>query len=214
MRKWIAHRGNNNHGYAENTKEALLAALDTDYISGIELDIRKTEDNELVIIHNPTITWNSNGIGIVKYMTLAELKEYNFGTEKNPSKICTLDELLKSTTSSKKILIEIKVDDCSDLVFETIKKYPHLNLYICSFDVKVVSTFKKEHPEYPVGLIMGKYINHNIDTSIFDFIVTQDLEQEHKEVFIWGSHAKSKLESLDPKKSIITDKAYQLYQIK
>ncbi len=214
MRNWIAHRGNNNHGYAENTKEALLTALQTDYIAGIELDVRKTEDNQLVIIHDPFISRNSDGIGIVKYMTLKELKTFNFGTKKNPSKICTLDELLKQIHSDKKIIIEIKANDCSNLVYETIRKYPYLNIYICSFDVPLINAFKKAYPKYPVGCIMGKYINHNVNTKVYDFIVTQNIEQKHKEVYIWGKHSKAKLQSLDSNISVITDNAYQLYQLK
>ena len=46
MKNLIAHRGNNNHGFQENTKEALLESLHTDYIAGVELDIRKTKDNQ------------------------------------------------------------------------------------------------------------------------------------------------------------------------
>lgn len=208
MRKWIAHRGNNNHGYAENTKEALLSALATDYIAGIEFDIRKTKDNQLVIIHNPTIAWTSDGNGIVKYMTLKELEQYNFGNSKHPSKICTLDDLLKEIHNQKIIMIEAKENDIGDLLYHTIQNYPNLNLYICSFDYDFVTSFKKQHPEYKVGLIMGDMINHNKNTKSLDFISTKDIHKKtNQEIFYWGIHKKT-LEQVDSNATIVTDTAY------
>ncbi len=209
MKKLIAHRGNNNHGYQENTKEALLLALQEDYIAGVELDIRKTKDNQLVIIHNATISWTSNGVGIVKYMTLEELKHYNFGNSQYPSHISTLDEFLNRVDTHKIILIEIKVTDCSDILYETLKKYSNLNIYICSFYERILEEFKAKYPQYPVGIIMGNFINHNVNTSHYDFIVTQNLKQHHNNIFIWGKHSKEVLQALDDSKWIITDQAYQ-----
>ncbi len=208
MRKWIAHRGNNNHGFCENTKEALLTSLETEYIAGVELDIRKTKDNQLVIIHNPTISLTSDGSGIVKYMTLKELEQYNFGNSKHYQKICTLDVFLKEVKSKKIIMIEVKDSSISDLLFQTIQKYSNLNLYISSFDDQFLKQFKKKYPKYKVGLIMGEMINHNKDISSFDFLVTKDIHQkESKEIFLWGVHQKD-LKEVDSSTYIITDKAY------
>lgn len=208
MRKWIAHRGNNNHGFNENTKEALLASLRTDYIAGVELDVRKTKDNQLVIIHNPTISWTSNGTGIVKYMTLKELEQYNFGNEQHKQKICTLNDFLKEVKTNKIIMIEVKDSSITDLLFQVIQNYPNLNLYISSFDDIFLKQFKEKHPKYKVGLIMGEMINHNKDISQFDFIVTKDIHlKKAKEIFLWGM-SKKELKELEENVLIVTDKAY------
>ena len=45
----IAHRENNNHKYKENSKEAFINCFNTEYIDGIELDIRLTKDNIIVV---------------------------------------------------------------------------------------------------------------------------------------------------------------------
>ncbi len=208
MRKWIAHRGNNNHGYQENTKEALLAALKTEYIAGVELDIRKTKDDQLIIIHNPTISWTSDGTGIVKYMTLKELEQYNFGTKIKHQSICTLTAFLKEVNTNKIIMIEVKDSSISELLFQVIQGYSHLNLYISSFDELFLNQFKKQHPEYKVGLIMGEMINHNKEISGYDFIVTKDIHfQKSKEIFLWGLHQHD-IQNTDANALIITDKAY------
>ena len=51
----IAHRGNDNHKYLENTKEAVIYCLNKEYIDGIEIDIRVTKDKEFVLSHNMLI---------------------------------------------------------------------------------------------------------------------------------------------------------------
>lgn len=214
MRKWIAHRGNNNHGYKENTKEALLTALETDYIAGVELDIRKTKDNQLVIIHNPTIAWTSDGTGIVKYMKLKELEQYNFGTKTKTSKISTLDGFLKKVKNDKIILIEAKENDIATLLWQTIVQYPKLNIWICSFDYEFVTQFKKEHPECKVGLITGEFINHNKDTSKLDFISTKDTHTKTNQLtLIWGITKKEQVETIDSNTPIVTDCAYLLKDV-
>ncbi|MEG2322347.1 MAG: glycerophosphodiester phosphodiesterase family protein, partial [Bacilli bacterium] len=97
--KIISHRGSNVSIYKPNTKEALLEALQDDYIDGIEFDVRITKDKKIVIIHDLLINFISNGKGIVKKMKLNKLLKYNFGTNKLKQKICTLDELLKKIKS-------------------------------------------------------------------------------------------------------------------
>ena len=71
---FIAHRGNDNHKYLENTKEAVIYCLTKDYIDGIEIDIRVTKDKEFVVIHNMLMDKVSNGTEFVKDKTL---KVYN-----------------------------------------------------------------------------------------------------------------------------------------
>ena len=70
----IAHRGNNNHQYPENSLDAILSSLNEEYIKGVEFDVRMTKDKKVVVIHDFTINRTSNGHGIVKKMTLRELK--------------------------------------------------------------------------------------------------------------------------------------------
>jgi len=73
-----AHRGA--RGYApENTMAAFVKALDLK-ADGIELDVQATRDGEVVICHDHTIDRTSNGTGLLHNFTLAELKEFDFGS--------------------------------------------------------------------------------------------------------------------------------------
>lgn len=68
----FAHRGAS--AYApENTLEAfaLAAKMGAD---GVELDVRLSRDGELMVIHDEEIVRVSNGLGLVRNMTCAELK--------------------------------------------------------------------------------------------------------------------------------------------
>ena len=71
-----AHRGAS--GYMpENTMPAFEKAIEMGAY-GIELDIHKTKDGQLVVIHDEKIDRTSNGKGYVRDYTLEELRRYNY----------------------------------------------------------------------------------------------------------------------------------------
>ena len=72
-----SHRGESKYA-PENTMSAFFLAylLNSD---GIECDIRRSKDGQLVIIHDKTINRTSNGRGRVDNYTIDELRKYNFG---------------------------------------------------------------------------------------------------------------------------------------
>jgi glycerophosphoryl diester phosphodiesterase len=63
---------------------------------GLECDVRLTSDHHLVCIHDRTIDRTSNGTGIVSEMSLAQLRDYDFGSwhSGTPASVLTLEELL------------------------------------------------------------------------------------------------------------------------
>ena len=167
----IAHRGNNNHDYSENTLEAILASINKEYVDGVEFDIRLTKDNKLVVIHDYLINEVSDGVGIVHEMTLQEIKKYNFGTKEKPSKIATLEDVLKNVTNGKKLLIEIKEESndflkLGEVLDSVLKKYPNRNILLCSFNYKLCKYLKKNY-NYKIGLLIG--IKLNVDKFYNDF---------------------------------------------
>lgn len=91
-----AHRGA--CAYApENTLEAFELAV-RQQADGVELDIQRTRDGELVVVHDETIDRVSNGQGYVKDYTLKELKKLRFNRthpEFTDARIPTLKEVLK-----------------------------------------------------------------------------------------------------------------------
>ncbi len=206
----ISHRGSNVSNYRPNTKQALLTALNLDFIAGIEFDVRITKDKKIVIIHDPIINLVSNGSGLVKKLKYKKLLKYNFGTKENPSTICTLEELLDNINSNKKILIELKEESDDfvnfvDKVYHIIKKY-QLNIYITSFNYKLIKYFSTKY--HNCGLIIGYGINTKRLYNHFNFnILTYKYRKIYnkKETFLWAiNEKKDDLEDYN----IITDNPY------
>lgn len=97
----IAHRGASGD-YPENTAAAIEAAIEQG-APWIEFDLRLSADQELVVIHDPTVDRTSNGFGRVDQLSLAELKTYDFG---NGERILTLSELLDLVAGRANLNVE------------------------------------------------------------------------------------------------------------
>ncbi|MHA8050821.1 glycerophosphodiester phosphodiesterase [Aquirufa sp. ROCK-SH2] len=126
-----AHRGNS--GLApENTLATFQKVLElgVDYI---EIDVRTSADNQLVILHDGTLNRTSNGIGPIALLTLAEIKNLraNKGWEQAfpEEKIPTLEETAQLISNwnknhSKKTYIYV---DCKQVaatpLVEMLQKY-------------------------------------------------------------------------------------------
>lgn len=170
--KFIAHRGNNNHGFKENSKDAFISCFDTSYIDGVELDVRLTRDNVVVVSHS-------------NFFNGRLISETDFN---NISEINSLDYVLEFLSDKKKIFIDVKGNQVMiDLLGEVIKKYDY-DFYICSFNYGFVSLFKKKYLSYKVGLIIGYMINYDKIYNDFDFnVVHYSLidKVNNKNTFIW-----------------------------
>ncbi|WP_296644303.1 glycerophosphodiester phosphodiesterase family protein, partial [Romboutsia sp. 13368] len=70
----FAHRGYSGN-YPENTILSFKKALELN-ASHIELDVHKSKDNQLVVIHDEDIENTFNGKGLVKDYTLSQLKNF------------------------------------------------------------------------------------------------------------------------------------------
>ncbi len=198
----IAHRGNNNHEYRENSREAFCSCFNTSYIDGVELDVRLTKDHVVVLSHDNLV----NG-KLIDRCIYSKIKDH----------VDTLDDVLGLLSNKKKILIDIKCDevDIVDCLYDVLKKYNY-NLYICSFNEKILKLFKKRYFSYKVGLIIGYMINVDKIHNRFDFnSLHYNLINRinfKKEVFMWTVNDRFVCERLKKFKNInvITDKAYLL----
>lgn len=215
---FIAHRGKDSHKYPENSTKGLLWCLQKDYIDGVELDVRLTKDNKIVLIHNMSIDAVSDGEGFVSFKTLKELKKYNFGKKGYFLPISTLEEFLSQVDSSKIIMIDIKEETGSyDKWVKAFKKiyikYAYLSLYICSFNYKLITILQKKYPKFKFGIIIGYLMNINKDISTMDFVSYhyKNFKYSHLTTFVWTMNQKElALQFKNKVNYIITDKAYLL----
>ena len=107
------HRGAS--GYApENTLEAFRLSMEMG-ADGFELDVHMSLDGELVVIHDESVDRTTNGTGLVRDLTLAQLKELDasIGMEAyRGAKIPTLGEVFDLIRDTHHIVnVEVKTDE-------------------------------------------------------------------------------------------------------
>ena len=154
----IAHRGLTNEYIKENTLEAFLNAVSNGY-EGIELDVRLTKDNKIVILHDKLINRTSNGKGNVNNLTHKELSKYNFGTKEIKSKLPLLSTVIEKI-NNKVIIIELKEKiELKDLE-NILKKNITNEYYICSFNKEYIDNIKDtKHKKGLINYIFNSNVN-------------------------------------------------------
>ena len=167
----IAHRGLTSKDIKENTLEAFRNAINNGY-EGIELDIRKTKDNKIVVIHDKYINRTSNGSGNINKLLYKELLKYNFGSKKKYSKIPLLKDIVKNINNTN-IFIELKEKINRNELDSILKKNNTNKYYIMSFNKEYIDNLLGI--EYNLGLI-NYVFNSIIDYNKYNFIlVLEDL---------------------------------------
>ncbi len=94
----MAHRGNTgNMAIPENSIPAIEACIHAQTVDFIEIDLRRTKDGHIVLMHDADIVRTTTGAGPVAEYTLKELGQFNLKDRlgnATPHKIPTLKEAL------------------------------------------------------------------------------------------------------------------------
>lgn len=183
--KVIAHRGFSSLK-VENSFNSVKAGFECDCADGVEIDIRLTKDEKVVLSHDSSIS----GIGEIEDRTLDELqkreykpnnisklslvKEFLLGKdgkliydrymcERGQSEyITTLDDILNNIDSKKTLLVDIKfsLDNNSnfiDKVNQIFVNYSgHFDIILQSNNYYELLKMKKRYPNYKYQLIVQK----------------------------------------------------------
>lgn len=109
----IAHRGLA-PGLPENTLAAFRAAIALG-VDGLEIDLRVTADNHLVVMHDDTVDRTTDGHGRVAELTLPEIKTLDAGRYAGPrfvgEQVPTYREVLEVLQGSRTQLV-LDIKDC------------------------------------------------------------------------------------------------------
>jgi glycerophosphoryl diester phosphodiesterase len=145
---YYAHRGLHSleRGIAENTLEAFARAVFYGY--GIELDVRLSADQQVVVFHDDTL---SRAAGIdkpVDQLTLEQLKELSlFGTA---GKIPLFKDVLRVVGGKTPLIVEVKAGVQNALLcqktWELLQDYSGLYC-VESFHPGIVRWFRKNAPQ-------------------------------------------------------------------
>jgi len=155
MTSFIAHRGESFIA-PENTISAIKYAW-THNADGVEIDVRLSKDNKIVVIHDMNTKRTSGVSRRVKSYSIESLKKLDVGSWKGKKwlneRIPTLEEVFKKVPSGKFVMIEIK---SSIAILPTLKKLlgkSHLKnsqIKLAGFGLKKMSLIKKTLPQFEV----------------------------------------------------------------
>lgn len=143
-----AHRGAHQDA-PENSLAAIRAAIDLgcDYV---ELDIRKTKDGKLILMHDSTVDRTTNGKGKVDQLTFDEIRALKFDgktAEKHPDEIVpTFDEALEVCRDKIGLYLDHKAGDVPELM-EVVKRHDMLPKTIVYSSYEKLREFKKLEPK-------------------------------------------------------------------
>ena len=144
MTKYFAHRGESFNA-PENTIQSIKLAW-INNADGVEIDIRLTSDNKIVVIHDRNTRRTAGIYGRIRSLTLEGVKGID---ESIPS----LEEVLAIIPKGKTIMIEIK---CGKEVVPPLKKIlentklSYSQILLAGFGLKKMAIIRNAFPKYKV----------------------------------------------------------------
>jgi glycerophosphoryl diester phosphodiesterase len=186
----IAHRG-----YSARFPENTLLAFNKAIESGagmIELDVQMSMDGRLVVIHDESIDRTSDGRGMIRDLTLNELKQFDFacraGGGFERQEIPLLEEVIDIARNKVMLNIEIKN---SPVRYDGIEEALVKVLTDCSFIARsIVSSFEHD------SLIKIKKLHPFVKTGMLYECIMPDLMDRVVEISPYSIHPS--IDSIDP----------------
>lgn len=157
----VGHRGAKGHA-PENTMASFRMGADMG-LDAVETDVQLSKDGEVVLIHDHTVDRTTNGHGLVKDLTLAQLKGLDAGSWYGPGcsgeRIPTLEELLGWAKDRVGVAIEIKngpvrYPGIAKKTISLVRRHGmERQVVLISFDHFVLREAKRIAPEIPTGIL-------------------------------------------------------------
>lgn len=151
--KMVAHRGES-FDAPENTMAAIKLAWHRG-VKAVEIDVRLSSDNEIVVIHDAHTGRVGDKKLLIKKSKLHEIRTVDIGIKKavayKGEKIPTLNEILETIPLNSKLIIEVK---CGEEIISPLKKIfinsrlKNNQIEIISFDLELIAKIKEQLPMY------------------------------------------------------------------
>lgn len=169
--KRFAHRGLWDAAAPENSLAAFEKAVNAGY--GIEFDIHKTRDGQVVVFHDDTLVRMCGVEGKIEDKTLDELRELRLlGTEQG---IPTLQEMLALVDGRVPLLVELKgaaLDTSLCPVANEILSAYQGDYIIESFNPMLVRWYRKHRPDVIRGQLFCNLLKEKTGNKLFYFLIT------------------------------------------
>lgn len=166
----IAHRGASAL-QPENTLEALRLAMDIG-AHGMEVDVKRTAEGELVLMHDATVTRTTGALGYVHRMTYTQLARLNAGYGFRPFhlhvRIPRLRDVLHTVAQRVWLNLELTnypspLDDLPERTAALLRAEGYTRrIWVSSFSPIALWRFHRALPEVPLALLVlpqpGMYV--------------------------------------------------------
>ena len=155
----VAHRGAS--GYApENTMAAFRLAHEMG-ADMLELDVWRSADGYIVVMHDDTVDRTTNGAGRIEEMTLQQIKKLDAGSKLRQEfanePVPTLEEVLAWAGDKILVNIEIKGPGCEEKIVELLKKHKMTGkVIVTSFHHEYVAKIKELEPAIETGALVSE----------------------------------------------------------
>jgi glycerophosphoryl diester phosphodiesterase len=171
----IAHRANHTRAH-ENTLTALQRAIDAG-VDYAEIDVRRTADDQYVLMHDATVDRMTDGHGAVRKLTLAQIRALVVRDKKRPQippdRIPTFAEVLALVKGRLNIYLDFKEGDRA-VVAKAIQDAGLERQVLVYDDVESVAEWRRVAPELP--LIVSPPGNIKTPDSLLEWIRMQKVE--------------------------------------
>jgi glycerophosphoryl diester phosphodiesterase len=153
--KVFAHRGVVGRHADENSIEAIKHAVEL-HVDGIEVDIRRSRDDEAVIVHDPDLRRIAGDVRQVADLTAQELQEI---TLRNGTRVALLDEMTANVPAPIEMDLEVKDREALELLVRKIRTSAGLRArtIISSFSQEVIEEAHRELPDVRTILLLRNW---------------------------------------------------------
>ncbi len=158
----IGHRGAAGHA-PENTLAAIRKgiALGVDFA---EIDIRRTADGRLVVLHDATVNRTTNGKGRIDRLRLQDVEKLDAGDGEH---IPTFEEVLKMATGKTGLMVELKIRGAAQQTVESVRKAGFKNPVIyASFLHDELTHIRKADPDASLMVLFGSLSRASVSRAI------------------------------------------------
>jgi glycerophosphoryl diester phosphodiesterase len=189
----VGHRGA--RAYApENTLASFKKAIEIG-VDAVELDVRKTKDNQIVVIHDADVKRTTDGVGLVSELTRVQIKGFS---AKDSEKVPTLKEALDFLDKKVKVLVELKEIGIEEQVLSIVHTSSlEKNVVIISFLEDSLKKVRELNKNIEIGLVYAKHSNPikaalelkaNYLIALYRFTHTVNVQKAHEnglKIIVW-----------------------------
>jgi glycerophosphoryl diester phosphodiesterase len=169
----VGHRGDNK-GSPENTNISYVNAI-ANKTPIVEMDLRLTKDNVLVLMHDPTVNRTTNGKGPIVDITLADAEKLDAGSWKNKTKyagerIPTVETICQTCRGKAVMMLDLKCTGLGESLAALKKKldYPSDGWILAPWEDDEGAALHKHLPaDIPMIRLTSKIPTEKFDDAYF-----------------------------------------------